>query len=221
MNTSFKSILALAAFGASALISQAQTASKILVVDIGRVFQGHYKTAEQEEKMKAMAQKAEQDLGSLNKEINDLVAKYRESDEQAKNPAINKDAQIKAQAEAEKLGQTIQGKQQDAQNFVMTTRRTMGELQQNFQNLMIEEISKIAAEIAKKKGATLLLPKGVIVYSDPSFDITDDVISEINKAKPSSAASLPGASLPAAKPAATSTSEEAAAPTVSFPGAKK
>jgi outer membrane protein len=219
MKTSFKSMLAFAAFGASALLSQAQTAPKILVVDIGKVFQSHYKTAEQDEKMKAMQQKAEQDLGALNKEVNDLVAKYRESDEQSKNPAITKDAQAKAQAETEKIGQTIQGKQQEAQAFVMNTRRTLGELQQNFQNLMLEEITKIATDIAKKKGATLLLPKGTIVYSDASYEITDDVLAEINRTKPASVAAPVAAPAPAAKPAAAPATD--AAPTVTFPGAKK
>jgi outer membrane protein len=57
---------------------------------------------------------------------------------------------------------------------------------------MIEEISKVAVEIAKKKGATFLLDKsgptlvGVsnILYFDPSLDITDEVMAEINKDRP-------------------------------------
>jgi len=219
MKTSFKSMLALVAFGASALISQAQPAPKILIIDIGKVFQGHYKAAEQDEKLKAMAQKAEQDLGGLNKEINDLVAKYRESDEQSKNPAINKDAQTKAQAEAEKIGETIRAKQGEAQNFVNNTRRSLGEIQQNFQNLLVEEISKVATDIAKKKGATILLNKPAAVYADTAYDISDEVLAEINKSKPA------GAATPAAAAPTTTTKPAAPAadgsPTVVFPGAKK
>jgi outer membrane protein len=219
MKTSFKSMLAFVAFGASALISQAQPAPKILIIDIGKVFQGHYKAAEQDEKLKAMAQKAEQDLGGLRKEIDDLVAKYRESDEQSKNPAINKDAQTKAQAEAEKIGQAIQAKQGEAQNFVNSTRRSLGEIQQNFQNLLVEDISKVATEIAKKKGATLLLNKPAAVYADAAYDISDEVLAEINKGKPAGAPTpAPATAAPTATKPAPATD---GAPTVVFPGAKK
>jgi outer membrane protein len=57
---------------------------------------------------------------------------------------------------------------------------------------MIEEISKVAVDIAKKKGATFLLDKsgptlvGVsnVLYYEPDLDITDEVMTEINKDRP-------------------------------------
>ncbi len=218
MKTSFKSILALAAFGASALLSQAQPAPKILLVDLAKVFQGHYKTAEQQEAMQAVSQKAEQDLGNLNKELNDLIAKYKEGEEQSKNPALTADAKAKAAADTEKIAETIRTKQTEGQNFLNNTRRSISERSQNFQNLLVDEISKIAGDIAKKKGATLLLNKPVAVYSDAAYDITDEVLVEVNKGKPASSTT------PAAKPAAATTpapANDGAAPTVTFPGAKK
>jgi outer membrane protein len=57
---------------------------------------------------------------------------------------------------------------------------------------MIEEISKVAVAIAKGKGATLLIDKsgptmvGVsnVLYYDPSLEITDEVMDELNKGRP-------------------------------------
>jgi len=223
MKTSFKSFLALAAFGASALISQAQLAPKILIVDLAKVFQGHYKTAEQQEAINVVSQKAEQDLGNLNKEINDLIAKYKDSDEQTKNPALTPDAKTKAAADTEKIGEAIRAKQNEGQNFVANTRRTLAERSQNFQNLLIDEISKVAADIAKSKGATLLLNKPAAVYYDASADITDDVLALVNKGKPAATTQAPVAT-PAAKPAAATPGAKPAgdgAPTIAFPGSKK
>jgi outer membrane protein len=216
MKTSFKSMLALAAFGATALFGQAQPAPKILIVDLSTVFQGHYKTAEQQVVMQAQAQKAEQDLGVLNKEIDALVTQYKDIVEQAKNPAISADARAKAEGDAQKKGEEIRAKQQDAQNFVNSTRRSLSDKSQNFQNVLLDEITKVASDIAKKKGATLLLNKPAAVYADASYDISDEVLAEVNKGKPASSATSSAAPAPAAKPA---TSE--AAPTVTFPGAKK
>jgi outer membrane protein len=87
---------------------------------------------------------------------------------------------------------------------------------QNFQNVLLDEITKVASDIAKKKGANLLLNKQAAVFADASYDISDEVLAEVNKGKPASSATSSAAPAPAAKPAAGD-----AAPTVTFPGAKK
>ena len=89
-------MLALAAFGATALFGQAQPAPKILIVDLSAVFQGHYKTAEQQAVMQAQAQKAEQDLGVLNKEIDALVTQYKDIVDNAETLKV----QIEAKGQA-------------------------------------------------------------------------------------------------------------------------
>jgi outer membrane protein len=217
MKTSFKSIIALTAFGATALFSQAQPAPKILIVDLGAVFQKHYKTAEQQDQLQALSQKAEQEVGAMQKALNGLVAEYKEIEEQSKNPVLTADARAKAQADMEKKGAEIQAKNTEAQNFVANTRRQLAERSQNFQNLLVEEISKVATEIAKQKGATILLNKPAAVYSDPAYDISDEVVAAVNKNKPA------GTAAPAVKPATTAAPAPAAdgAPAISFPGAKK
>jgi outer membrane protein len=79
--------------------------------------------------------------------------------------------------------------------------------------------------VAKRKGATLLIDKagpsmiGVsnIIYSDAAYDITDDVMAEINKSRPAGAAAAAAApaqkSAPAAAPA-----PAAGGPSISVPG---
>lgn len=77
----------------------------------------------------------------------------------------------------------------------------------------MDEISKVAVEVAKRKGVTLLMDKSgpsllgvpAVLYYEPGFEITEDVLTEINKDKPAGA------------PAAAAGSTEA--PAVSFPAA--
>lgn len=224
MKTSFKSILALAAFGASALVSQAQPAPKILVIDLGKVFQGHYKTAEQQEQLQVIQQKIEAELGTMQKGITTLVEEYKGFEEQAKNPAITADARAKIIADAEKKGAEIQEKQGEAQNYLNNARRQLAERSQNAQNLLVEEISKVASEIAKQKGATILLNKPAAVYSDAAYDISDEVLVAVNKNKPAGSPATPAAK-PAASPAAATPAAKPATndgtPAITFPGAKK
>jgi Outer membrane protein len=225
MKKTIHSLFALAAFGVTALIGQAQPAPKILVVDMAKLYDSHYKTEEQNNKLRSDEQKAQEELDKLNKEGNSLVEQYKEFADQANNPTATAEAKSKAQNEAQRLLEEIQRKQREVASFQQNTRNSLQQRIQNFRSLMIEEISKTAVEIAKRKGATLLLDKsgpsliGVsnILYSDNAYDITDEVQREIDKGRPASATSS-STSTPAA-PAASDTKSDS--PAITFPGTKK
>ncbi len=229
MKKTIQSLIALVAFGASALVVQAQPAPKILVVDMAKLYDGHYKTEEQNRKLQGDEQKAQEELDKLNKEGNTLVEQYKEFADQANNPTATAEAKSKAQNEAQRLLEEIQRKQREVASFQQNTRNSLQQRIQNFRSLMIEEISKTAVEIAKRKGATLLLDKsgpsliGVsnILYSDAAYDISEEVQREIDKNRPASSSAstpAPAATTPAA-PAAGETKSES--PAITFPGAKK
>lgn len=222
MKKTIQSLFALAAFSATALVAQAQPAPKILVVDMAKLYDGHYKTEEQNAKLRGDEQKAQEELDRLNKEGNGLVEKYKELVDQTNNPAATAEAKSKAQEESQKLMQEIQRKQQEVQSFQANTRNSLQQRIQQFRSLMVEEISKVAVDIAKRKGATLLVDKsgptliGVsnILYSDPAYDITDEVSKEVNKDRPAATAT-PAAPAATTKSAPAETSD---APKITVPG---
>jgi outer membrane protein len=225
MKKTIQTLFALSAFGAAALLAHAQPAPKILTVDLGKLFDSHYKTEEQAAKLRGDEQKAQEELDRLNKEGNALVEKYKELADQAGSPVATPEAKTKAQADGQKVLEDIRRKQTEVQTFQQNTRQSLQQRMKTFHDLMLEETSKVAVDIAKRKGATLLVDKsgqtlnGVpsIVYSDPDYDITPDVLKEINKDRPAAApASTTSATAPAPAPASSSDS-----PNITLPGAKK
>jgi outer membrane protein len=223
MKTSLKSLLAVAFAGLFAVAAQAQPAPKVFVVDMAKLYDGHFKTEEQNGKLKADQQKAEDELQKLNTEGNALVKQFNDLKEQVNNPTLSGDAKAKAQQDLEAKGQEIQRKQNEVNAFRGNTQRSLQQRINNFKQFLLEEISKTAVDIAKKKGATLLLDKsgptliGVpsLLYFDPAYDITEDVAKEINKDRPAGTPAAVTTPAPAAKPAS------GEAPAVSFPGSKK
>ncbi|HSI08024.1 MAG: OmpH family outer membrane protein [Rariglobus sp.] len=213
MKTSLKSLLAVALAGVFAIAAQAQPAPKIYVVDMAKLYDAHYKTEEQNAKLKVDQQKAEDELQKLNAEGNALVEQFKKLEEQVNNPTLSADAKTKTQQDLQAKGQEIQRKQAEVNQFRGNTQRQLQTRINNFKQMLLEEISKIAVETAKKKGATLLVDKSgptliglpSLLYFDPAYDVTDDVSKEINKDRSAAPA--------AAKPAD--------APAVSFPGSKK
>ena len=196
MKKSLKSLVAVAAYAALAVAAHAQPAVKLYVVDMAKLYDNHYKTLEQNAKIQADDQKATEEVDKMNKEGNALVEEYKNLSEKANNPALTVDAKSKAQADAQKKFEDIQRKQQEIQAFIGNTRQSLQQRFQTFKNLMLEEISKVATEVAKRKGATVLVDKsgpsffGIsnVLYTDAGFEITEDVMKELNKDRPAGAA---------------------------------
>jgi len=210
MKKTISFLLAVAMFGALALSAQAQ-AIKISVVDMAKLYDNHYKTVEQNAKIQSDDQKAQEEVDRLNQQGNALVEDYKALNEQANNPALSVEAKSKAQMDAQVKLEEIQNKQREIQTFVQNTRNSLQQRLMTFRSLMLEEISKVATDVAKRKGATILLDKAGptqigmsnIVYTDPAFEITDEVMTELNKGRPATAAAAPAAAAPAGSPAIT------------------
>jgi outer membrane protein len=206
-----------AAFALSAAIAYAQPAPKLLVVDMAKLYDSHYKTEEQNSKLRTDEQKAQEEIEKMNKDGNVLVEEYKTLSDQSNNPALTADAKAKSQIEAQKKLEEIQRKKNEISTFAQNTQRSLQQRLQTFRSLMLEEISKTATDVAKRKGATLLLDKagptliGVsnVIYADTAYEITDEVMKEINKDRPAvSAVAVPA-------PAASASPE---APKITVPG---
>lgn len=221
MKKSIHSLSMFAALALTALVAQAQPAPKLLVVDMAKLYDSHYKTEEQNAKLRADEQIAQQEIEKMNKDGNTLVDEYKGLSEQSNNPTLTADAKTKSQNEAQRKLEEIQKKKNDISVFAQNTQRSLQQRLQTFRSLMLEEISKIATDVAKRKGSTLLLDKagptliGVsnVIYADPAYEITDEVMKEINKDRPAaSVAPAPTAAPAASAPAA------ADSPKITVPG---
>lgn len=228
MNKLLRSLSAVALLGVASLAVQAQPAPKIVVIDLAKLYESHYKTEDHITKLRADEQKAQVELERLNKEGNALVEQYKELVEKANNnPLASADAKAKAEQDAQAKLEEIEKKKQEIQVFRANVERQLQQRMGAFREQILEEISKTATEIAKRKGATILIdkagPTGIgisnFVYLDPAYEITDEVLAEVNKGRPAASAAPAATAAPAA-PAAAAPSNEPA-PTVTFPGAKK
>jgi len=208
-----QTVISIGVFAAAALVAQAQPAPKILIVDMAKIFDNHYETKAEKTKLDEASRKAQAEIDTMNKEGNALVAEYKELDEQSKSPMATAEAKSKAQGEAQKKGQQIQAKMQDINTFANNAKQSIQQRIQTFRSMMMEEISKVVAEVAKRHDATIVLDKsgpsllGVppVVYSDASYDITPEVMAQIDQTRPASAegsssSSTPSSSAPSSTP---------------------
>jgi outer membrane protein len=216
MKQTIRTLLTLAALatGSAAL---AQPALKLVTVDVAKTYDSYYKAEEGMAKFREAQQKAQEQAEEYRKQGQLLVDEYKELAEQAKSALLTPDAKTKAEQTAAKKYEDIQRKQGELQNFMQSTERSLQQQMLTRRELLLEEITKTVNEIAKRKGATLVIDKSgpsafripVVLYADPAYDITEEVITEINKDRPAPA--------PAATPAATTPAPAAPAPAFTVP----
>lgn len=228
MNKMIRALITLAAFATGSTALLAQPAVKLVVVDMARIYDSHYKTEEANAKFKDAEQKAQEQLEELNKQGQIMVDEYKGLIEQSKNTLLTGEARAKAEADGQKKLEEIQRKQAELQNFRTNTQRSLQQRIKTHRDLLLEEISKVVNELAKRKSATLVVDKSgptlfgipTVLYSDPSYDITDEVVKEVNKDRPP-ASTAPAVPTPAAtKPATPAASPTPAPFTVPNVGAK-
>lgn len=196
MNKFIRTFALFAALLTGAASLSAQPAVKLVVVDMAKVYDNHYKTEEANAKFRDAEQKAQEQVEEYNKQGQMLVDEYKELMEQAKNTLLTNEARSKAEADVQKKGEEIQRKQAEVQQFRQTTQRSLQQRIKTHRDLLLEEISKVVTDIAKRNGATLVLDKsgptlfGIpsVLYADPTYDITDAVLAEVNKDRPAPAA---------------------------------
>lgn len=231
MNKTFKIALSSIVFGAIALGLMAQEPTlKIVTVDMSKLLDNHPKTKAQMAKLRSDEQQAQQEMEKMVKAGNQLVQQYKEAVDQSKNTLLTADARSKAEADSQKMLGEIQKRQADLQNFRVNSQRSLQQRLNNFRSLLLDEISKKVTAIAKKHDATLvvdtsgptLLGIPSVIYSDPAYDITDEVMAEIKRENPPEAQTTPSVSTssapsaPAAGSAATTPSSDNT--TVTVPG---
>ncbi|BET67079.1 hypothetical protein ASA1KI_19970 [Opitutales bacterium ASA1] len=199
MSKTILTLLSLAAFCAAGTISQAQPALKIATVSIGRAYDEYWKTQENVAKLRDAQTKAQEQVADLQKQLDEVIAEYQALEEKTKSTALSKEGLAKAQADAESKLAEVNAKQQEGQQFIQNTQRSLQLREKNHRDLMIDEITAVVETIRAKRGATLVLdtsgPTAIglsaIVYADSAYDMTEEVIAELNKSKPATPATSP------------------------------
>ncbi|MGH7994782.1 MAG: OmpH family outer membrane protein [Opitutaceae bacterium] len=212
MKKLINTLLCCSLFGATAFMAHADQAPlKIAIVDMNKVFTTHYETIAEQAKLKADSEKAQNDLNQMRKDAQDLYNKYKAAADQVNNPTATADAKTKAQADADQMKQQVQQKINDINQFQNNAREDIQRRILQFRKMILGEISKTVTEVALRHGATLVLDSSgpttagipAVIYSDPSYDITNEVIAEINKNRPANTPAVGSDNAPIAPPSET------------------
>ena len=158
-----------------ALVFSAQAADlKIGYIDSQRIFRAYKGTSDAQAKLDTEVAEWEKKAEDMRKEIEDL-----QNELEAQGLLLSEEKKKEKEA-------TLQTKYGEYQQFVTSIWGPQGEAVKRNEELtqpIIEKIDAILKNIAEKENYTFIFDavSGGLAYAKPTFDLTDQVIEELNK----------------------------------------
>jgi len=168
--------------------------TKIAVLDMDLIFQGYYKTKIADSTLKQQAEIYKAWIKKLNESLTKLEEEFKVVRDASQNIALSASERETKRFEAQKKYREIREKQVELEQYTAEKTQQYKQLETQKRDDILVEITKEVKRRATLEGYTLVVDKsgktlnGIpsIIYSSPTADITDPVITELNRGNPDS-----------------------------------
>ncbi|MDG1702114.1 MAG: OmpH family outer membrane protein [Opitutae bacterium] len=156
-------------------------AGSIATVDEQKVLSEYVAFNQAREKVLASVAPIQEEIQKMQEEITGIIAEAREADATSNNPALDEDARDEARSKLVQYQTTLQNKQVQLQQFSQQAQE-LGQNGQQQELIPLQQKAQDAVkEIAEKEGIDIVLSTNSVIFVEESLDISDKVISELNK----------------------------------------
>lgn len=156
-------------------------ANSIATVDEQRVLAEYVEFNQAREKVLASVAPIQEEIQKMQEEITTIIAEAREADAISNNPALDDKARDEARSKLIEYQTTLQNKQLQLQQFSQQVQE-LGQNGQQQELLPLQQKAQDAVQkIAEKAGIDIVLSTNSVIYVKDALDISDKVISELNK----------------------------------------
>ncbi|MCA9400476.1 MAG: OmpH family outer membrane protein [Candidatus Omnitrophica bacterium] len=145
--------------------SQALSAEKMAFVDLSRLFDEYYKTKDYDKTLETKHNEFEKDR-------NEKIEKIRES--QGKLGLLTDEKKSEMEEEIEQLKADLI--EYDRQNKTDLTKERNEKIRE-----ILLEIEKEVSDYAEKNGIDVILNDRVLIFGNPTLDLTEQILSILNK----------------------------------------
>ncbi|HUJ72927.1 MAG TPA: OmpH family outer membrane protein [Verrucomicrobiae bacterium] len=195
MKSTLIAFVAAATLGLALTVGAQTPSGRIVTIDLNKIFNDYYKTPIASAKLKETVE-------SFNKEQEEMVNNYKKAidelnklrDDQDKPEYSAEVREQKRKAVADKLADT-QKLQRDIEDYRTSHRKILEDQTQRMRQTVLKEIEDVINKEARDAGYQLVLDKSgntlngvsLVVFSQDSLEITDDIIKILNRNQPKTA----------------------------------
>lgn len=183
-------LLTCLAFAIGATPAFAQT--KVGVVDMNKVFTSYFKTKDAEKRLNDARAQAKTDLDGRLETLKAKMEEINKLEADAKKAELSNDKkEAAAKQRDEKIGE-VRNLDREIGEFRQTRERQLQEQFMRMRNDIVQDIMKVVEAKVKADGYDLVFDTSglgisqvkVVLYSAPSMDFSDSVITKLNESAP-------------------------------------
>ncbi len=165
---------------------------KMATVDLKKLFDNYYKTKLATAAIQERADELEKDDNGMLDDLKKHNDQYQTLLASASDQAVSQDERDKRKQEADDMYKQLQDQQGAIQQFERQAQVTISDQRQRMRDDILDEIKKAVADKAKASGDTLVVDTAaqsangtpIIVFTDATNDVTDDVLRQLNSTAP-------------------------------------
>ncbi len=175
-------------FGAAPAAAQ----MKIGVVDMNKVFTSYYKTKDAEARLNDARAQAKTDLDSRLESLKASMEEINRLEADTNKPELTADKRDAAIRQRDEKINEVRNLDREIGEFRQTRERQLQEQFMRMRGDIVQDIMKVVEARVKSDGFDLVLDSSglgisqvkVVLYSAPSMDFSDGIITELNKNAP-------------------------------------
>ena len=185
----------LAVVSLSLAASPAMAQMKVGIVDMNKVFTSYYKTKEAETRLNDARAQAKTDLDGRLETLKANMEEINKLEADTKKPELAADKKEAAIKQRDEKIAEVRNLDREIGEFRQTRERQLQEQFMRMRGDIVQDILKVVEARVKSEGFDLVLDKSgqgisqvnVVLYSAPSMDFSDSIITELNKNAPKKA----------------------------------
>ena len=178
----------IAVFGATPAFAQ----MKVGIVDMNKVFTSYYKTKEAETRLNDARAQAKTDLDSRLETLKSNMEEINKLEADTRKPELAPDKKETAIKQRDEKINEVRNLDREIGEFRQTRERQLQEQFMRMRGDIVQDIMKVVDSKVKADGYDLVLDSSglgisqvkLVLYSAPSMDFSDSIITELNKNAP-------------------------------------
>jgi outer membrane protein len=190
-----KTLLACLATFAALTFGQAADL-KIGTVDLNKIFDAYYKTADAKARIGESENAYKKDRELKLEDYQKLRGEVEKLSQDGQNPALAADVREQKKTQFQQKVQELKNREQEVMAFDQNRRQEIANTMLRMRNALVEEIAVVVKDYAGKNGYTYVFDKTgqsaaqapMIVYAADNLDFSDEIIKLVNANKPAAGA---------------------------------
>ena len=207
---------AIAALLLSSMPALAQSAPKIGIIDLKKIFEGYYKTKQADAQLKERATDSEKVLKGMVEDYQKGTEDYRKLIDSANDQAVSSEERDRRKKSAENKLLEMQEMEKSITQFRRQTATNLDDQKRRLRDNILREIREVINNRSRAAGYTMVVDVSaeslnqtpIIVYNNGQNDISDEVLTEINRTAPAGAANAIDAPVKATETPSTKTEKK-------------